>query len=33
LGFVNKEDLHAAALLPEVKEGKGELPDDFDIIL
>ena len=32
-GFVNKEDLHTAALLPEVKEGKEELPDDFDLIL
>jgi len=33
LGFVNKEDLRAAALLPEVKEGEEELPDSFDIIL
>jgi hypothetical protein len=33
LGFVNKEDLLAAAVLPEVKEGEEDLPDDFDLIL
>jgi len=33
LGFVNKEDLHAAALLPELKEGEEDLPDDFDLVL
>ena len=33
LGYVNKEDLLAAAMLPEVKEGKEDLPDDFDLIL
>jgi hypothetical protein len=33
LGFVNKEDLLAAAMLPEVKEGEEDLPNDFDLIL
>jgi hypothetical protein len=33
LGLVIKEDLHAAALLPELKEGEEDLPDDFDLIL
>ena len=33
LGFVNKEDLLAAAVLPEVKEGEEDLPNDFDLIL
>lgn len=33
LGYVNKEDLLAAAMLPEVKEGEEDLPDDFDLIL
>lgn len=33
LGFVNKEDLLAAAVLPEVKEGEEDPPDDFDLIL
>jgi len=33
LGFVNKEDLLAAAVLPEVKKGEEDLPDDFDLIL
>ena len=33
LGYVNKDDLLAAAMLPEVKEGEEDLPDDFDLIL
>jgi hypothetical protein len=33
LGFVNREDLNAVALLPELKEGEEVLPDDFDLIL
>ncbi len=33
LGFVNKEDLLAAAVSPEVKEGEEDLPNDFDLIL
>ena len=33
LGFVNKEDLHAAALLPELRKGEEDLSDDFDLVL
>jgi hypothetical protein len=33
LGFVNKEDLLAATLLPELKEGGKDVPDGFDLIL
>jgi len=33
LGFVHKEDLQAAAVLPELKEEEEVLPEDFDIVL
>ena len=33
LGFVNKEDLLAAAVLPELKKKEEDLPDDYDLIL
>jgi hypothetical protein len=32
-GFINKEDIHAIAILPDVKDGKEELEDEFDAVI
>ena len=32
-GFINKEDIHAIAILPDVKDGKEELEDKFNTVI